>query len=204
MLILEFPRTLYKAYVIYTKNNSMKSRWECQENINISQFNKKKKQKIVNDNEIAQLARNRLSCKKSTKNCQASRSSSALFPSAPSPSLPTAILHVNSSYAHYCFFTKRRLGTRQWGVYIHPKGLGVINYQNKEMRTVKKLARNSSCVLVVIALNLGQRQCYMVRCPVRTYTAIFLQHVKSNEQQACNCAYTMNHKNHELWIWMNE
>jgi hypothetical protein len=29
------------------------------------------------------------------------------------PSLPTTILHVNSSYAHHCFFTKRRLGTRQ-------------------------------------------------------------------------------------------
>ena len=27
--------------------------------------------------------------------------------------LATTILHVNSSYAHRCFFTKRRLGTKQ-------------------------------------------------------------------------------------------
>jgi hypothetical protein len=66
----------------------------------------------VNDNEIAQLERNRLSCKKSTKNCQASRSSSALFPSAPSPSLPTTILHGNSSYAHHCFFLQREAWVR--------------------------------------------------------------------------------------------
>jgi hypothetical protein len=39
---------------------------------------------------------------------------SALFPSAPSPSLPTTILHVNSSYAHHCFFTKRRLLSRSF------------------------------------------------------------------------------------------
>jgi hypothetical protein len=45
------------------------------------------------------------------------------------PSLATTILHVNSPYANRCFFTKRRLGTRQLNTHdalrpaVQPLGL---------------------------------------------------------------------------------
>ena len=44
----------------------------------------------------------------------------ALFPSTPSlATTVTTTLHVNSPYAHRCFFTKRRLGTRRGRQHVH-------------------------------------------------------------------------------------
>ena len=51
--------TLNKAYVIYTKNNSMNSRPDDRRILTLVNTTTKKVAKNVNDNEISQLARNR-------------------------------------------------------------------------------------------------------------------------------------------------